>query len=414
MGRSEQVLQKGSGRASPDAATGWNLLREEVSLPAAVLYQSRIENNLRWMQTFADGQQMQLAPHGKTTMAPALFARQLQAGAWGITLATATQAAAAFAHGVRRVLMANQLVGKQNMAIISELQTRQLDFYCLVDSVDNVKQLDRFFSERNQTIKVLIEIGVTGGRCGCRSSADIAQLVAGIHGSQSVRLAGIETYEGVIHSANPEQDVHSHINAVKALCEKLLADNAFHTDEVLLTGAGSAWYDVVADVFSAGVAPRIVPVIRPGCYLVHDQGLCHHGQQKIVARSTAVNDVIDELGSDLQSAMEIWAYVQSIPEPGTAVITMGKRDVAFDAGLPMPVLHYRPGDDEPVAASDQWVVRSMMDQHAMLGFPAADDLRVGDIIAFATSHPCLTFDKWQQINLITDDYIVVDVIHTFF
>jgi D-serine dehydratase len=53
-------------------------------------------------------------------MAPKLFARQLDTGAWGITLATAHQTLAAY-HGVRRVIMANQLVGKRNMAIISEL-----------------------------------------------------------------------------------------------------------------------------------------------------------------------------------------------------------------------------------------------------------------------------------------------------
>ena len=68
------------------AQLGWNLLREDLSLPAAVLYKDRILHNLNWMQQFINRYHVQLAPHGKTTMAPRLFELQLQGGAWGITL----------------------------------------------------------------------------------------------------------------------------------------------------------------------------------------------------------------------------------------------------------------------------------------------------------------------------------------
>jgi hypothetical protein len=100
---------------------GWRLLAEELSLPAAVLYEDRLTHNLQWMRNFMGAYGVQLAPHGKTTMAPKLFARQLAEGAWGITLATAHQTAAAAAHGVKRVLMANQLVGRRNMEIVADL-----------------------------------------------------------------------------------------------------------------------------------------------------------------------------------------------------------------------------------------------------------------------------------------------------
>ncbi len=72
-----------------------------------------------WMQRFVDAYGLKLAPHGKTTMIPKLFERQIAAGAWGITVATAQQALVAYEHGIRRVLMANQLVGKANMAMIA-------------------------------------------------------------------------------------------------------------------------------------------------------------------------------------------------------------------------------------------------------------------------------------------------------
>lgn len=411
MDRIKRVLPKGSGSEQSLNASGWHLLNEDVSLPAAVLYQSRLDNNLQWMRRFTRQQRVQLAPHGKTTMAPALFAQQFAAGAWGLTLATAVQVAAAYSHGVRRVLMANQLVGKRNMTIISELLIRDdLDFYCLVDSVENVRQLGAFFAARSQQLQVLIEIGVAGGRCGCRTQEAVDELVAAIAQYPSLVLAGIETYEGVIHGDDAAQQIREHLHRVKETCERLIAQGAFAVPQVLLTGAGSAWYDLVADIFGAQSDPRILPVIRPGCYLIHDHGLCQSAQEKIMLRSP----VAAQVGGDLQSSLEIWAYVQSIPEPGYAIVGMGKRDVAFDAGLPMPVLHFRPGSKAPVAANNDWVIQSMMDQHAAMTFPASDDLKVGDIIAFATSHPCLTFDKWQQLCVIDDNYAVVDVIHTYF
>src|SRR5580692_2342454 len=86
---------------------GLGLLHEAQSpQQIAALYSDKLHHNLAWMREFMRAYGIQLAPHGKTTMAPRLFQMQLEAGAWGITLATAHQTQVAFAHGVRRVLMA--------------------------------------------------------------------------------------------------------------------------------------------------------------------------------------------------------------------------------------------------------------------------------------------------------------------
>src|SRR5258708_1561565 len=123
------------------ATRGWNLLREDLSLPTAVLYQDRIVHNRDWMRTFIAEYGVLLAPHGKTTMAPQLFRMQLEGGAWGITLATAHQTLVAYEHGVRRILMANHLVGKHNMAIVARLlQDPGFTYYCLVDSAEPADQ----------------------------------------------------------------------------------------------------------------------------------------------------------------------------------------------------------------------------------------------------------------------------------
>ncbi len=407
--KQDQKLTKGLG--SPDKEC-WYLLQEDVSLPVAVIYQSRLSNNIHWMQSFADKMGVKLAPHGKTTMSTDFFQRQLEAGAWATTLATAPQVSAAYHAGLKRIMMANQLVGKRNMELIAELlSNKDFEFYCLVDSVANVEQLGRFFTQANLPLNLLIEIGVPGGRCGCRSAAQIADIVTSIAEYPSLKLAGIEVYEGVIHGDNAEAEIRSFLAGVIQTTTSLLADKAFDTRQVILTGAGSAWYDVVADSFVQAELPAaIVPVIRPGCYIIHDTGIYLDAQSQVMARSQAACD----LGGDLESSLEIWAYIQSIPEPGHAIIGMGKRDVAFDAGLPVPELHFRPGDEQPVKASSDWKVTAIMDQHAYLAFPADTELQVGDMLAFSTSHPCLTFDKWQNIAVINDDYQVEELVSTSF
>src|SRR5246127_3829515 len=150
----------------------WNLLNEDVSLPAAVVYADRVEHNLKWMQAFVAEYGVKLAPHGKTTMAPQLFRRQLETGAWGITLATAHQVRAAYHGGVKRVLMANQGGGRRNMLMVAELLSDpEFEFFCLLDSVEGVDQLGKFFGSVKKQLQVLVELGVPGGRTGVRDDA---------------------------------------------------------------------------------------------------------------------------------------------------------------------------------------------------------------------------------------------------
>jgi D-serine dehydratase len=413
--RTVPPLNKGLGHIAEVGSTPsvtapvWNLLNEDVNLPAAVLYESKVLHNLNWMRDFIAAYKLKLAPHGKTTMAPELFNLQLQSGAWGITLATAHQTYVAYQHGVRRVLMANQLVGKENMAIISRLQQDSgFEYYCLVDSADQANQLGAFFSAAGQQLKILVELGVPGGRAGVRDEQQLSEVLAAIKHNPSLLLSGIEIYEGVL---DEESAIREFLERAVNATRTLIAEGLFQHAPILLSGAGSAWYDVVAEVFSnADFKDKIEMILRPGCYLTHDVGVYREAQTKIQQR----NPIAHKMQSGLQPALQVWAYVQSIPEPQKAIIALGKRDAAFDAGLPSPALHFRPLDAKPSAAPAHWKLNKMMDQHAYLDIAPGDNIKVGDMIGFDISHPCLTFDKWRSLLMIDDQYQVVDVIQTFF
>ncbi|MEB7863352.1 amino acid deaminase [Raoultella ornithinolytica] len=386
-----------------------NLLAEEVCLPAALVKKTALENNIAWMQRYADTRGVSLAPHGKTTMTPWIFQAQQRAGAWGIGVGSAWQASAAMASGIERVLMVNQLVGQANMQVVSQLKAhyRAVDFLCCVDSLANARTLSAFFSARQQTLDVLIELGVPGGRCGCRSvdaALALAQEVATLPG---LTLRGLELYEGVLHGDDPQPQVEALLRQAAGLACQMAP---LVEGEFILTGAGTVWYDVVCNVWLAAQKPdRCRVVIRPGCYITHDVGIYEIARQELIARDPIACD----LGGDLTSALELMAMVQSVPEADRAVVNFGKRDCAFDAGLPQPVAHYRHGKALPLQA-DEIVSVGIMDQHCMLRLAPGCDVQVGDIVVFGTSHPCLTFDKWKTLLLVDDEYHVLEELDTLF
>ncbi|MGR5443360.1 amino acid deaminase [Vibrio jasicida] len=409
----ECVMTPGYGeKAQPVAFNSkglHSLIDEEITLPAAVIKSSALNNNLDWMQRFAKQHNVKLAPHGKTTMTPAFFHQQLENGAWGISVATPAQAEIAALSGAKNIIMANQLVGLANMTIIANLIENQgINFYCCVDSSRNIEALESVFSERGLSLNVLIEFGVDGGRCGCRNKQEIAELAELIHKKPHLALKGLEIYEGVIHGENAEQDIRNILNTMLDLTTQLHRDKLIDSKPIV-TGAGSAWYDVVSECFSNH--DNLEAIIRPGCYAIHDTGIYLDAQSKVMQRAENNRGAACDLGGDLESALELWAYVISRPEPTKLVVGFGKRDVAFDAGLPAPQRAYR--DGQPLTLSDSCTTK-IMDQHAFMETSAYSTLDVGDIVVFSTSHPCLTFDKWRAVAVCDDDYKVTHWVKTRF
>jgi len=412
----ESIVEKGTGCMSTLVESGWSVLAEDISFPAAVINQKLLVNNAQWMQTFSQRSKVKLAPHGKTTMSPELFNLQLQHGSWGISLATVPQVVTAYKSGIKHIILANQLIGHRHFEIMAELlSVGDLEFYCFVDSIENAKSLGQYFSDKNIQLNVLLEIGVVGGRCGWRDNDNIMQLCDVISQYPALQIRGVSFYEGVIHGENATNEITDFVKNIKKLCQNLHSHGVFSSGEVIITGAGSAWYDLVAEhLYDPDSNFEYTPIIRPGCYLIHDTGIYQDAQQAVLARSELAQNLSLEPTGELMSSLSIWAYVYSIPEPGLVIVGMGKRDVAFDAGLPIPTLHYRPGTTMPVKADSQWQLVNILDQHCMMKTPADADLSPGDLISFSTSHPCLTIDKWRFIGLIDDDFIIRKQISTYF
>lgn len=394
---------------------GWSVLDGQVDYPAAVLRASALDQNQRWMGEFLRRTGASLCPHGKTTMAPQLFHRQLADGAWGITVASAQQARVAVEYGVKRVLLANQLVHPAAVAWLQGALDRDpaLDALLLVDSAEGVGLLERHARGR-RPIGVLVELGYAGGRAGARSVEGALSVARAVRASPGLRLRGVECYEGLIQSADPGADqgrVSALLAGLVQLARAADAEGLFAEEEIVLSAGGSAYFDLVA---LAAEEPRLsLParlVLRSGCTLTHDSGL----YARLVARLEARLPERWRGPRSLEPAIEIWSQVLSRPEPGLALLSMGKRDVAHDVDLPMPRRWHRPGAAGPHDAPPEWSIVRLNDQHAYLRLPEEAPLRVGDLVAAAVSHPCTTLDKWQLLFVVDDAWRVVEAVRTFF
>lgn len=396
-----------------------NLLREDCDFPVCVLQKSALDHNLAWMARLLKEQDILFAPHGKTTMSPQLFSMQLDAGAWGVTLATPYQIQVARRAGIQRIVLANQLVGKSAIAfIVNELnQDEDFDFYCLVDSVLGVNILEeqcKAFGLRRK-LKVLLEVGYPGGRAGCRSDAEAHQIAERVRECDHLLLAGIEGFEGYIHAeTEAEEDalVQDYIKRLMRLCSELAPSQGHESDSWYLSVGGSAFYDFIIQEKSAGTLPEGYRIImRSGCYLTHDTDMYKKYFSRMMQRSP---DIVDVDGG-LQPALEVWGYVLSRPEKNKVILNLGKRDVSSD-DLPVLQTWFRFSDPAMIRPEplEGHKATALNDQHCHVYVPDHSPLQPGDVVQVGISHPCLTFDKWKTILMRDDAYDIVGAVETYF
>jgi D-serine dehydratase len=409
--------QAPAARVRDIASLRLNLFKGDLPTPVAILRSRALNSNSSWMRQFLQRTGAVVCPHGKTTMAPQLFARQLDDGAWGITVATRQQLEVALSAGVRRLILANELVAPSDMDWVAAELDRDsaVELYLYVDSIELVKRwAEARRSRPGRPIELLLEIGFAGGRTGARTVADAIEIAEKIRAEPGLRLSGIAGFEGLIRGESPAlaaEAVRTFLGLIVRTAEDCARRGLFAGEPVILTAGGSAYYDLVAEAFSKadlGRPSRVV--LRSGCYLTHDHQMYANYLENILARSPMLSTETARPAP----ALEVWASVQSVPEPGLAICSVGKRDISFDVHLPVPVAWRRLGRDQKSEPLEDHVVTGLNDQHAMVRRPAASPLKVGDLIGFGVSHPCTTFDRWPLLYVIDEEGTVLEGVRTFF
>lgn len=390
---------------------------DELSTPMMTLDRAAMDHNSAAMRAWCEQAGLSQAPHGKTTMAPALWQEQLDAGCWAITVANEPQLRAARGMGVPRIVLANLLLRADGLAwLAGELDgDPALEVMCWVDSPAAVRLMADALATAGarRPVPVLVELGHPGARTGARSHEEARAVADAALVAPTLALVGVAGYEGsVTHDASPESvdAVDGYLRQLVRLHHELLG--SYETDEAVLSAGGSMFFDRVSAVLGPEVRTdgpgRTRVVLRAGAYVVHDDGLYRRWTPAVRGS-----------GPELRPAMHVWARVISMPEPGRAYLDAGKRDLPFDEGLPeVQLLRRREGGEVTTSPLSGHEVVATNDQHAHVAVPAGSPLRVGDVVRLGLSHPCTAFDKWSLIPVVDDASaptpVVTDLVRTYF
>ncbi|MDA5280492.1 amino acid deaminase [Streptomyces sp. Isolate_45] len=391
------------------AAEARNLHTGGFTTPVLTLDADALEHNLTALGEYSKRHGLAFAPHGKTCMSPQLFRRQLEHGAWGITAAVPHQARVYRAFGIGRIFLANELVDPAALRWVAAELTADPDFrfVCYVDSVRGVQLMDRALAGQPAVIDVVVELGAgEGARTGARSDEDCRAVADAVAATDTLRLVGVAGYEAEVPGADPS-NVHAYLRRLTALAVEFDKAGRYSPDvrEIVVSAGGSAWFDSVADVFAElpELSRPVLRLLRSGAYVSHDHGW--------YGRLTPFNRIPEEGG--LRPAFRLWTQVVSRPSPTQAFVNAGKRDVAYDLGLPEAELVRDALTGEERPATGVRIVK-LSDQHAWLETDSAEDVQVGDWVALGMSHPCTIFEKWPLIPVVRADGTVTDYVRTFF
>lgn len=385
-----------------------------VRHPVAAVNLDAVRHNVAEMDEYCRRASVVIAPHAKTTMVREILALQLaRESTWGLTVADAVQARVADAVGARRVLIANQLVERDDIAWVADRVAAGRTILSCVDGVDGVRLLDAALAAAWRAAPaetrhpVLLEVGHPGGRCGVRTLDDVGAVAGAVLSSRRLVLRGVSGFEGLLGTSGDGDDLRRvdafliHLGDVAA---RLSGRWGVSGPGSILSAGGSSYFDRVVDTCGPVVARlggRLL--LRSGCYAVHDHGL--------YARTFP--GVRTGHRPDLRAAATVWARVQSRPEAGRVVLAAGKRHLPYDAGFPTP-LGVRRRDGTPAPWPPGGRVVALSDHHAHLDVPPEADIEVGDVVPLGISHPCGLFDRWRSLAVVDDRDVVTGAVHPAF
>ncbi len=406
-------------RSDEVAQLDWHPFDGNMSLPLLSLDLEVYSGNRSAMMKICQHFGVSIAPHAKTPMSPALAADLVENGAWAISVADIRQAAIMLDSGLARIVIANEIGGRNAIKRLAHLLSRfpHAEVHLFVDSADFVQALDSVWRQDTNLpgLGLLLEVGC--GRGGVQTQAQVDAIVRAVErcDNERLRFSGVATYEGTANTSDAAQlkinldELFQRVEAALKAVRKSVASDK----RLILTAGGSSLFDHVITrslpIIEADC--DCILVLRCGALFFGDHGPISGRMQAMAQRRLLGDAVTDVIAHAFKPTLRIWAEVLSVHDD-VAICGLGLRDVAHDQGLPIPLRVWTDGEFRfkfPTLAN----VPKLNDQHAFVPC-AGTELRVGDVIEFGICHPCTTLDKHSVVYGLDDKAKVASVIPTFF
>lgn len=355
----------------------------DIATPGLVIDRDILDHNLDEMAGIAAAAGVELFPHAKTHRMAEAGLRQIARGAHGLCVAKLGEAEAFAAAGIKRLFVANPIVGETSARRALTL-ARKVDLVLATDSVAGAKSIGDVFAKAGETARVMLAIDSGLGREGVPSDAapDIAVAIAALPG---IDLTGIYTHEGSTYAAKDAADLVRQAQAAGSLMVST-------AEAIRARGIALPVVSLGASASARAVAQvKGVTQIRPGIYAFNDVGQIALGNATLAT-----------------TAIRVMATVVSHPETGRACIDAGSKSLSTDL---VPAVARRgdyPGMGLLVNAPG-WVIERMSEEHGWLrwhGQGGPTPLPVGTRLEIVPNHVCMAFAMLRRASIVRDGAVI--------
>ncbi len=290
------------------------LHKTELDTPVLLIELDIMESNIQKMADYFTTVNAELRPHVKTHKTPIIAHKQIAAGAIGVTCAKLGEAEAIIHAGIRDVLIANQIVGKQKIARLINL-AKHSEIMVAVDCPNNVQAISDAASAKGVKIRILVEVNIGMDRCGVEPGKATLELAQQVCNSDSLKFEGLMGYEG--HTvAKPDRTDRE--TATRDAMLRLIASKRYLEEHgitvSIMSGGGTGTYNITGSI------PDITEV-QAGSYVFMD--------------STYNN--VEGVGEKFDCSLSILTTVVSRPDQNRIIVDAGLKVLTKEFGIPQPI-----------------------------------------------------------------------------
>lgn len=262
---------------------------DAIDTPALLVDLDTMERNQRRMVELFAGKKVRVRPHFKNHRVLELADRQIASGAVGITCARLWQAERLIQHGIRNVLVANEIAGELMIRKFIEL-SRIAPVIVGVDNASTVDELARLASAERGSLNLVVDFDLGLRRCGVVDAATGLALARKIVDS-GICFRGVMGYEGHLQPLPPGPEKERVVKEALATLvsgKELIERDGIPVEIVSCGGTGDC---VIVSDFTG------VTEAQPGSYLLMDSWYAPYAPD-FSAALTVLATVISRTGND--------------------------------------------------------------------------------------------------------------------
>jgi D-serine deaminase-like pyridoxal phosphate-dependent protein len=321
-------------------------------------------------------------PHAKTHKCLEIAARQIAAGAVGLTVAKVDEALVFIEQGIRSITVAYPIVVDSKLARLFEAaRSEQVYLRMIVDSPIGVEALANEAARQDVRLGVYIKIDVGLHRCGLSpEDPRLVPLAQSIDKNDHLRLVGLLSHAGHSYAAcdaDEARQIATQEQQSMRAAQEHLARAGYPVTEI---SVGATPTVLASDNFEG------ITEIRPGNYVFVDQTARRIGLVDIDAIALTVLATVISCND---------AYV--IVDAGSKVLSSdsgahGSGSAGF--GVAYPAERF----GEPAA---ELMVQKLSEEHGWLK-RMGDSLDVGSLVRIIPNHSCAVVGLADTLTVIRD------------